>query len=164
MFATKSLQRQVGVLIVLGAMGATLALPGWADAQVPYDVIASGRGESALAPTTATLRVVRSESEFYALWHTALGRNVASAPDADFRNHIVIAYFLGGRPTSGYYLEAERVEIRSGTMTVNLVEFFPGACCGAGLTATMPEIWISTIPWKGPAEVEMRREPHSCCR
>jgi len=148
------------MLAALVALGTVLAVPARVDAQIKFEVFDNKFG-SARSPWTPTLKVIRSEEELQALW-SSLGRYVAP-PDVDFRSHVVIAYFLGLRPTGGYRLEAERVEIRAGTMTVHLIEVTPGECCGTAQTATLPEIMISTIPWKGPVSVEVRREPRSCC-
>jgi hypothetical protein len=153
--------RQVRVLTLIVALGALLAMPRLTDAQIRYEVISSTTSGSARQPFTPTLRIIHSEEELQALW-SSLGRNVAP-PRVEFRSHLVFAYFLGIRATTGFRLEAERVEIRAGTMTVKLVEVTPGDCCVTGQLATMPDIMISTIPWKGPVSIEVRQAAHSCC-
>jgi hypothetical protein len=162
MFVHRLLSGPVRVLTVCCALAAaSVGCPPGAEAQVPFEVIAASSLGAPRSPWTPTLEIIRSEAEFRALYRS-LGRTL-DPPEVNFRNHAVVAYFLGMRGSTGYRLVAERVVFRSGTMTGHLTESPPGPGCGVGFSATFPDIMIATIPWKGPVEVEVRPEARSCC-
>ena len=154
------MRRRVQVFVVLAAAVASLAMPHKANA-IPYEVIAASPGGFPIqgAPT---LKIVRSQEELAGLWR-ASGRNLAP-PVVDFRRHTLIGYFLGMRGSTVYRLEVESVAVRAGTMTVQLIESTPGECCVTPLGGGAPNILIATMPWKGPVDVQVRREARpSCC-
>ena len=156
-----TVRRSVRMLRILILLAFTAALVPTADA-VPFDVIAASPGLGALQPQQATLRVLHSSEELEDLWRS-LGRNLAP-PTVEFRRHRLIAYFAGLRPTTGYRLSVESVDIRGGTMLLGLMETTPGTCCVTTGTSTSPDVWLTTLPWRGPVDVLVRRVPNaSCC-
>jgi hypothetical protein len=154
------MRRRIQSFIFLGAVTASLAMPCEANA-VPYDVIASSPGGWPIqgAPT---LKIIRSQEELADLWR-ASGRSRSFLPEVDFRRQTVIGYFLSLRPSSGYRLAVEGIDVRAGTMTVQLIETTPGPCCVVLLTGGAPNILIATIPWHGPVDVQVRREAAPAC-
>jgi hypothetical protein len=140
---------------------AGLIVPGVAAA-LPFEVLRSGLSSDALSPIAARTDIVRSEEELDALWRS-LGRRSSFRPVVDFRRQTLVVCFLGMRPTGGYSVQGEDVQVRAGTLTVSLVETTPGACCVTTFSAVVPEIWIVTSPWQGPIDVEVRRVERNCC-
>lgn len=67
--------------------------------------------------------VVRSAAEWSALWkiHDPKGQS----PAIDFSREMVLAVFLGSRPTAGYAIEIVRAVGNSGTLIVEYVESAP---------------------------------------
>ena len=154
------MRRNVQVLIGLGAVIASLAMPSMAHA-IPHQVIASTGGGLPIQGAPG-LRVIRSQEELADLWR-ASGRTLAP-PVVDFRRHTLVGYFLGMRGSTVYRLEVESVDVHAGTMTVQLIESTPGECCVTPMVGGAPNILIATIPWKGPVDVQVRREARaSCC-
>lgn len=108
----------------------------------------------------AGVEIIRSAEEFQSLWND-LGRR-DQPPLVNFQERMVVVYFLGGRPMSGYSVRIEGIEIRNGLMHVRALETAPGIGCGGGLVATAPWTAITTVRLPGGAEVSVAREAPPC--
>ena len=87
--------------------------------------------------------VARSEKEWQALWQRhALGR---PAPAVDFSRHMVVAVFLGSRPTAGHRVQITGVRTEGATLVVQWSETRPGADQVAAQVMTSPS-HIVTVP------------------
>src|SRR5687767_11907466 len=67
--------------------------------------------------------VVRTAAEWSALWQTHDPRG--QLPPIDFSREMVLAVFLGSRPTAGYAIDIVRGVGNSGTLIVDYVETAP---------------------------------------
>lgn len=71
--------------------------------------------------------VARSQSEWSALWkrHTLTEPTPPTLPTIDFNKEIVVAVFLGEKPTGGHDIEITNVEQRDGGLVVSYAERSP---------------------------------------
>jgi hypothetical protein len=80
--------------------------------------------------------VARNESEWRALWaRHAPGR---SAPAVDFATNMVVAVFLGSRPSGGYQVQIRGVRTEGNTLVVQWSESRPGPGQVAAQVMTSP--------------------------
>jgi hypothetical protein len=87
--------------------------------------------------------VVRSDAEWRTLWQRhAPGRNV---PAVDFSKSMVVAVFLGSRPSGGYQVQITGVRSEGNTMIVQWTESQPGRDQVAAQVMTAPA-HIVTVP------------------
>jgi hypothetical protein len=72
---------------------------------------------------SARQATARTPAEWAALWKAhAAGRPL---PAVDFSREMVIAVFMGSRPTAGYAVEIVGAELRGGTLTIAYRETTP---------------------------------------
>lgn len=71
--------------------------------------------------------VIRNDAEWRALWqrHTSLQSTPPPLPAIDFKNELVIAIFLGEKPTGGYAVEITSAERSDGVLTITYDEKSP---------------------------------------
>lgn len=67
---------------------------------------------------------VRTEDAWLALWKEHAGA-ARPAPRVDFASHMVVAVFLGSRPTGGYGVEVLGTRLDGGTLVVDWREVAP---------------------------------------
>ena len=86
-----------------------------------FQTVAKGFRSGIRAPLQT---VVRTESEWHALWqkHTSLQSNPPALPPIDFKSEIVVAIFLGEKPTGGSAVEITGAERSDGALTVTYDE------------------------------------------
>jgi hypothetical protein len=93
--------------------------------------------------TTAREAVAKSAAEFQSLWRAhAPGR---PTPTVDFTKDMVIAVFLGTRPSSGYSADITGVQREGDQLIVTWVERRPSAGQSAAQVMTAPS-QIVTVP------------------
>jgi hypothetical protein len=89
------------------------------------------------------LAVARTPDEWQALWQRhAPGR---AAPAVDFSRHMVVAVFLGSRPSGGYQAEITRITTDGPLMVVQWAERRPGPGQMAAQVMTSPSHLV-TVP------------------
>lgn len=87
--------------------------------------------------------VVRTDSEWQALWQRhAPGR---TRPTVDFSKEMVVAVFLGSRPSGGYQVQITGVRSEGDTLVVQWREARPGPGQVAAQVLTAPA-HIVTVP------------------
>jgi VWFA-related protein len=87
--------------------------------------------------------VARNDAEWRALWQRhAPGR---TAPAVDFSKHMVVAVFLGSRPSGGYQVQITGVRTEGNTLVVQWSESRPGPGQVAAQVMTAPA-HIVTVP------------------
>lgn len=71
--------------------------------------------------------VIRNQSEWEAIWHQHVGSdsNSRPAPAIDFDKEIVVALFLGDKPTGGFDVRISRAEQSNNTLTILYQERSP---------------------------------------
>lgn len=99
----------------------------------PTFVTVAAGGRSAI--TEAQHTVVRSETDWQALWRRHGGRD--AAPAVDFSREIVAAVFLGTRPTGGYRVDITAARREAEALVIDFVERRPqpGALVTQALTS-----------------------------
>ena len=76
---------------------------------VPFSTLATGLASGVGQPTQI---VVRSQNEWTALWsrHMRAPSAPPPPPSVDFSRDMVVALFMGERPTGGYAIEVTQIE------------------------------------------------------
>lgn len=139
------------VLCLVGLVAAALnAAPTIARAQVPFELVA--KPNQAYKPA-GSIEVVRNEAELQALWHAIAGRG--AAPAVNFKNRMVIAYFMGPRSDSGGDLNIDGVAIRGGELKLRIRQF---ESCGGGQFPEALGLLVETIRWPGPVGADTQLE------
>jgi hypothetical protein len=71
--------------------------------------------------------IIRDQAEWKSLWqrHTSIKGNQPPAPVIDFGDQIVVAVFLGEKPTGGYQISFITAERINGVLTVSFSEKEP---------------------------------------
>lgn len=133
--------RTIAFVVSLGA-----ASP--AASQIPFEVLAKATGGS---EPDGTIVVLRSGEEFDALWRRLVERE--PRPIVDFERHMVVAYFLGRRPSQGNAVDVERVSIRAGEMNLGIRTW---GDCGGGQFPVNRVVLISTMRWPHSIRAEKR--------
>lgn len=94
--------------------------------------------------------VVRTTTEWRALWkeHDAQGE----IPDVDFSRSMVVAVFVGTRPTAGFAVEIAAVKSEGGRAVVEYRERRPARDALTAQILTMPFHMVRLAPVSGPVE------------
>src|SRR5262245_35790098 len=101
------------VLLLLASCTACAAVA----APVPFSTLAKGLASGVGQPTQV---VVRTENDWAALWSRHMGTQIApSPPPVDFSRDMVVALFMGERPTGGYAIEVTRIERTDSGLSVH---------------------------------------------
>ena len=97
--------------------------------------------------------VVRSDKEWQALWqrHAPGGR---PAPTVDFNKHMVVAVFLGSRPSGGYQVQIESIRPEGNALVVRWAEARPGAGQVAAQVMTAPASIVAVPRHSGDVRFE----------
>src|SRR5215470_16966140 len=94
-----------GFLLLLASCTACAATA----ATVPFATLAKGLASGVGQPIQI---VARSQTDWAALWSRHMRIQIAPppAPSVDFSRDMVVALFMGERPTGGYAIEVMRIE------------------------------------------------------
>lgn len=125
--------------------------------QVAVRTIAKGSRSGVREPSQIA---IRSQSEWQKLWrqHTSTSTAPVPLPTVDFDKEIVIAVFLGEKPTGGYGVEISGAEVADGSVTIFVKETSPKP--GAIVTQTINQPFhIVRIETHGIESVSFRRAP-----
>jgi PrcB C-terminal len=92
-------------------------------AQLSFQTIAKGYRSSVREPLQT---VVRSQAEWDSVWKRhSVATNPPPPPFVDFKRQIVVAVFLGEKPTGGYDVEIIRAEQSDGALVLHYREKSP---------------------------------------
>lgn len=101
--------------------------------------------------------VARTEAEWAALWKSHAGAQ--PAPTVDLSTDMVLAVFLGTRPTAGFSVEIVGTRRDADALVIEYVEQRPGRDAIAAQVLTSP-FHIVTLPrYAGPVRFEKRPPP-----
>ena len=91
---------------------------------IPFQTVARGSRSGIRESLQA---VARSQTEWETLWqkHVSSQSSPPSLPAVDFSNEIVVAIFLGEKPTGGHGVEIIGVDSSDGAVTVSFAEKGP---------------------------------------
>ena len=96
--------------------------------------------------------VVRSDAEYKSLWQRhAPGR---PAPAVDFAKQMVVAVFLGSRPSGGYQVQISGVRSEGDALVVQWSETRPAAGQAAAQVMTAPSHIVSVPRHAGNVRFE----------
>jgi hypothetical protein len=101
---------------------AAAAIACWMTAQPAMTFSTIARGDQSQIEE-AREAVARTPAEWAALWQ---GHRTGKPPDVDFRSSMVVAVFLGTRPTAGYAVEITGIEKKDADVVVTYRERRPG--------------------------------------
>jgi hypothetical protein len=104
--------------------------------------------------------VARSQSEWSALWkrHASTEPNPPPLPTINFSNEIVVAVFLGEKPTGGHDVEIVSMEQNNDVLLVSFVEKSPRPGGVVTQAFTQP-FHIVRVAAQSAARVNFRRLP-----
>jgi protease stability complex PrcB-like protein len=104
--------RCVASLVLLLASCTACAAVGVA---VPFATLAKGLSSGVAEPAQL---VVRSPTDWVALWGRHTRTQTAPPPPVDFARDMVVALFLGERPTGGYAVEITQIERTDASLSI----------------------------------------------
>jgi len=91
---------------------------------------------------TSKAAVILDETAWSRFWmeHKKTAPSDATPPAVDFSKEMVIAIFLGGRPTGGFSVSVAEISIpeSAGGLSVNYEEIKPGRRCIVPMVITYP--------------------------
>src|SRR5919108_3449580 len=91
--------------------------------QLPFQTIAKGYRSGVREPLQT---VARNQAEWDSVWKKhSVQTNPPPSPFIDFKKQIVVAVFLGEKPTGGYDVEIIRVEQSDGALVIHYREKSP---------------------------------------
>jgi hypothetical protein len=132
---------------------AAAAVACWMAAQpaMPFTTIAQGHQSQMEESREA---VARTPAEWAALWK---GHRTGKPPDVDFTRSMVIAVFLGTRPTAGFAVEITGIEKKGAEVIVTYRERSPGADELVAQVMTAPFHIVKTDQHAGSVRFERAR-------
>jgi hypothetical protein len=92
---------------------------------------------------SARQTVARSEAEWRALWQSHSPDR--PAPSVDLSTEMIVAVFLGSRPTAGFSVEIVGAEVRDGALVVRYRETTPASGAITAQVLTSPYA-IAAVP------------------
>jgi len=120
-----------------------------AAAPSPLQVVARESMSQIEEPRQA---VARNAAEWTALWRQHAGDR--PAPKVDFGSRMVVALFLGTRPSAGYTAEVARVLLKDGALTIQWQERGPQGDTVSAQVLTTPAVMVSIPKFDGQVTFE----------
>jgi hypothetical protein len=135
---------------------AVLVLEGGAPARGPLEMKTIEKGTDS-AVESAGQFTARTQKEWTALWRShAWDRPL---PGVDFARDMVVAVFMGSRPTAGYAVEIAGTRLQQGILIVEYREASPRAGAMTAQILTAP-YHLATIPkFAGRVKFEKIADP-----
>lgn len=129
--------------------------PDLPEAALSMDPLLEG-GASAIR--TERCVIVRSGEEWVALWreHAATSLPAPEPPEVDFAERMVVAVFLGERPTAGYRVDVHHCVPNGDAIVVVAAETAPGDDAFQAQVVTAPFAMVTTPRAEGPPVLEVR--------
>lgn len=139
---------RVAPFTLIALLGLTLP----AVAAVPFEVIA--KPSKAYNHRAGSIEVARTPEELAVLWPSISLRD--PLPVVDFQNRMVVVYFMGPMPDLGSGVQIDEIQIRGGTMILQVSEWD----CGGGQMTHAPALVLTTVRW--PRSIVSDRRPRGC--
>jgi len=113
-------------------------------ATMPFATLAKGLASGVGQPTQI---VVRSQTDWAALWSRHMRTQIAPPPppSVDFSRDMVLALFMGERPTGGYAIEVTRIERTDHGLSVHYLTSRPDPSAMQTQALTQP-FHLVTVP------------------
>jgi hypothetical protein len=108
--------------------------------------------------TAAGLHVARTEAEWQALWaqHSTTGLPRPTAPDVNFEELMVVCVSAGQRPTAGWAIAVENVQLEADTLWVRVKTTGPAPEALVPQVVTAPVVMVLVHQHQG--RVALRQE------
>jgi len=105
--------------------------------ELDFDTVAQGTSSGV---RDARQVLVRDGGTWAALWrqHAADVDPQPPLPEADFSREMIVAFFLGERPTAGYSVEIRRITLRPDRLVVRVAVTQPGSDDPVAQVLTQP--------------------------
>ena len=147
----RALNRSSGVAVIGLLLGGCMS-------DIPFETI--DRGTSSGYQEQAAL-VIRSEERWREVWeqHRAVTMPPPSPPQIDLDQEMVIAVFLGARPTGGFGIEIKRITQRGQALRVLVEETAPDPKALVTQALTFPSHLVRIRRFVLPVEFEFHRTP-----
>lgn len=133
-------------------LAALTGLAAVAAAPVPFTTVTRGTDSRIEEPRQA---VARTAAEWSRLWAEHGGES--PRPPIDLKGSMVLAVFLGTRPSAGYAVEITRIEVEDTGVAVSYRETTPRADDMAAQMLTSPFHIVRTASRAGP--IRFQRVP-----
>ncbi|HEB66488.1 MAG TPA: protease complex subunit PrcB family protein [Gammaproteobacteria bacterium] len=124
------------LLAMLALLGAACSLPPAEELPVPFTTVAMGEQSGIHQPKNV---VVRTADEWARLWKL---HDAGKRPSIDFGRDMVIAVFLGQRPTAGYRVRIMDVRQGPDQLQVHVRERKPDSNAVLAQVLTYPYVMI----------------------
>lgn len=110
--------------------------------------------------------VFHNAQEWSQFWNQGSGGANRQPPgEIDFETQMVIGLTPGSRPTGGYRIEVDRIEVVDGQnqrWVVHYVEKAPDRSCFVTQQMTIPTAFIVTEPTEVPVDLQGKQQTYSC--
>jgi hypothetical protein len=127
---------------------------------VAYEVLAQGvQPAEAVGPSARGERIIESPDDFARAYQALVGRR---PPEVDFDANVVVALYMGKRPTGGYVIEVERVREVGDAIEVRAVATQPGSGCITTQAITAPYQLVRIPVDNEPVLIERRTRRRDC--
>jgi protease stability complex PrcB-like protein len=101
----------------------------------------------------------RDEAKWRILWRQ---HRVSDAPYIDFERNMVVAVFLGQRPTTGYSVVLENIGFAGDVLEISHFEGQPGSSCIVGQAFTTPYVIVRLPRHEGDVAFKARVATYEC--
>jgi len=120
-----------------------------AAAPVPFSTLAKGLASGVAQPTQI---VVRTQSDWAALWSRHMRTQIAppAPPPVDFSRDMVVALFMGERPSGGYAIEVTRIDRTDSGLSVHYRTRQPDPAAMQAQALTQPFHLVALPRTDGP--------------
>ena len=120
-----------------------------AAAPVPFSTLAKGLASGVAQPTQI---VVRTQDDWGGLWSRHMRTQTAPPPPppVDFSRDMVVALFMGERPTGGYAIEVTRIERTDSGLSVHYRTTRPDPAAMQAQALTQPFHLVALPRTDGP--------------
>ena len=127
------------LLAMLALLGAACSLPPAEELPVPFTTVAMGEQSGIHQPKNV---VVRTDEEWARLWKAHADAAAGKRPAIDFGRDMVIAVFLGQRPTAGYRVRIMDVRQTPDELQVHVRERKPDGNAVLAQVLSYPYVMI----------------------
>ena len=123
---------------------------------VPFRIVAKGAYSQL---SLAKELIIRDKTEWRHLWLAHTGDPGKRPPAIDFKSEMVMAFFLGQRPTGGYDIQVQKIRTMEDHLLVNLRVERPDPRANTTMALTQTHTIIKLPRYKLPVKFLYRQRP-----
>lgn len=150
-------------LIAVMLCACSIGALGGEGQELPFESVNRGYQSGVMH---ATIVEVHDRSAWEELWNTHNNGDFSAtaAPDIDFERYLVVAVYLGSRPSGGYDVEIKRIVAGAGKATLHVAETYPGKGCVVITVQTTPYhyVMVTKPADRIPFDFLLTRAAHEC--